>query len=109
MTKAGDKMTKVRIRTRASDNERLMMSERFKEFVGQAGGALSVARESSLTKRYILNVCSCNPRVISPAMATRLVEVYKGRVDPKFTREYLRPDVSEAQWQLIDAQMKSDH
>lgn len=95
---------KIAFRVKSSITEKSKQSARlrFAEFIKAAGGATSLAHVTGVSIGLIKGVQGNKSRMISPVMAARLTDHMKGQLSDKFTREYLRPDLTQSQWERLD-------
>lgn len=94
----------IAFRVKSNITEKVKQSTRlrFAEFIKLAGGATSLAHVTGVSIGLIKGVQGNKDRMISPVMAARLTQHMKGQVSDKFTREYLRPDLTQSQWERLD-------
>lgn len=91
-----------RVRNKITEKVKTDTRARFAAFLGAAGGATSIAHSTGVSIGLIKGVQGNKDRLISPVMAVRLTEMLSSIVPDKFTREYLRPDLTSIQWERLD-------
>jgi len=91
-----------RVRNSITEKAKADARARFAAFLNAAGGATSIAHSTGVSIGLIKGVQGNKDRLISPLMAVRLTEMLSSVVPDKFTREYLRPDLTAIQWERLD-------
>lgn len=97
---------KFKVRSIVSPSEKKRIRKAFAEFIAAAGGVSTIVHATSIPEGSIKGVQGNKERLISPILAHRLAEMLKGKIDAKYTREFLRPDITPLQWDRLDAQIR---
>lgn len=93
---------KFRVKNKISDAQIKTIKTRFKDLLTQAGGPTTVAHRTGIAIGTLKSIQGDKTRVISPSVANQICLKFKGEIGKKFTREYLRPDITVAQWERFD-------
>ncbi len=97
---------KFKVRSIVSLTEKKKIRKAFAEFITAAGGVSTIVHATSIPEGSIKGVQGNKERLISPVLAHRLSDLLKGSIDAKYTREFLRPDITQLQWDRLDAQIR---
>ena len=91
-----------KINNNISTTTRNLIRGRFKKFIDSIGGATTVSKDTSYSYGYLRSILGSKDRLPSPSLIQSLTNKYQEEVDSKFSREYLRPDVTNAQWRTVE-------
>lgn len=92
----------IRIRNKLNALQTGRVRRRFNDLIYKLGGPRIVSLDTDFSYGYLRAILGSSKRVPSPKLISSLLSQYKDEIDSKFTREYLRPDLTPSQWRAIE-------
>lgn len=98
----------LKIKNTITKTQHKQIKDRFAAFIKACGGASLVSKDTEVSFGHLRSTLGSKERLPSPNMILQLTQHFKDEVAEKFTREYLRPDVTPAQWRVLEEEQKKE-